>query len=143
MIAQEGERSTGVAKRQESTSIKTNMSVSVICVDELFDKNTNAITATGKNRLLQVCSSLVQRPHKVEIFGYTDNQESYLGANFVLSRTWAKNVANFFAEKRCFIEADVVFNGLGSAKAVASNANEIGRAANRRVEIVFQNATKQ
>lgn len=129
-------------KQENASSLKSHTTVSVLRADDVFDKTTNGLNATGKSKLLQICSSLVQRPQKLEVLGYTDNREHYLGANLALSRTWAKNVSNFLTENRCFSGADMVFNGLGSARAIESNANESGRAANRRVEIIFHNVEK-
>ena len=73
---------------------------------------------------------------KIKISGHTDNigNKSY---NITLSRSRAKSVADYLIAKG-IPAATITFEGYGSALPVAGNTTEQGRAANRRVEIVFE-----
>lgn len=74
---------------------------------------------------------------KVYIVGHTDNVGS-LDANMTLSSKRAKAVAKALSTSYQIDAARLAAKGVASLAPVASNADEAGRARNRRVEIVVQ-----
>lgn len=77
-------------------------------------------------------------PLQVEVQGHTDDTGSTV-VNEQLSLERARNVANFL--KSDGLSTNVVANGYGSSKPLASNEDASGRAVNRRVDIVIQAGT--
>jgi outer membrane protein OmpA-like peptidoglycan-associated protein/tetratricopeptide (TPR) repeat protein len=70
---------------------------------------------------------------KIEIGGHTDNVGKP-ATNLTLSNNRAKAVANYLIAKN-IVPARIIARGYGSAKPVADNNNEEGRAKNRRTEM--------
>jgi outer membrane protein OmpA-like peptidoglycan-associated protein len=103
----------------------------------LFDLNSANIKAESKPVLEEVLGLLQSEPSwKLVIEGHTDSTGSS-DYNQKLSLQRADAVRAYLLAAR--IEAGrLQTKGLGSAKPVADNASELGRAQNRRVELVRQ-----
>ena len=78
-----------------------------------------------------------QKALKVYIVGHTDNQGA-LDANVALSQKRAEAVVAALAKDYKIDAKRMIARGVASVSPVASNANEAGRARNRRVELVEQ-----
>jgi len=108
--------------------------------DVLFKPSSAELGAAANHRLLKLAHFLQLNPERrVRIEGYTDNRGN-AAENLALSRSRAQVVANFLEELG--VEAgrmEVV--GYGEAFRISENASARGRAQNRRVEIVFSDAT--
>ncbi|MBN3758469.1 OmpA family protein [Paraburkholderia sp. Tr-20389] len=89
-------------------------------------------------KLLQACTKSGHAP-KLEVAGYSDNVGSE-SANLELSKERAAAVRAFLVKAGVPADA-LVAHGYGNVRAVASNATEGGRFANRRIE--FSDAQAQ
>lgn len=101
----------------------------------LFDFNAASIRAESRPVLDEVVDLLKSEPEwKLLIEGHTDS----IGAddrNMTLSQQRAESVKSYLVEKG--IEAGrLTTRGFGESKPVADNGTELGRAQNRRVELV-------
>lgn len=72
---------------------------------------------------------------KLHVVGHTDNQGG-LEPNFALSKARAQAVSNALQKDYSIAAARLSANGVSSLAPVASNADDAGRAKNRRVELV-------
>jgi outer membrane protein OmpA-like peptidoglycan-associated protein len=108
--------------------------------DLLFAFGSAELSAAVSQQLPEILADIPQG-HAVQINGYTDAIGDD-GANLILSQQRAQAVASAVAAARPDLIATVA--GFGEADPVAANANAdgsdnpINRAANRRVEIVWQ-----
>jgi len=119
---------------------ETSRGVVMTLGDVLFKPSSAELGAAANHRLLKLAHFLQLNPERrVRIEGYTDNRGN-AAENLALSRSRAQVVANFLEELG--VEAgrmEVV--GYGEAFRISENASARGRAQNRRVEIVFSDAT--
>jgi OOP family OmpA-OmpF porin len=94
--------------------------------------------AESKTQLDEMAKLLKSQPAlKVYIVGHTDNQGN-LDANQALSQQRAQAVVTALAKQYQIAPARLASKGVASLAPVASNADEAGRAKNRRVELVVQ-----
>jgi len=104
--------------------------------DVLFDTGHSELKASANRTVLKLAQFLQLNPRRViRIEGYSDGRGD-AKMNLELSRARAQSVADMLEDlgvdaKRMQVQA------LGEAYPVAENASSIGRAQNRRVEIVF------
>ena len=104
----------------------------------LFDTAKADVKAESKASLDEMAKLLtLNRALKVYIVGHTDNAGT-LAANLDLSQRRAEAVAKALASAYKIDPQRLVARGVGSLAPVASNADEAGRARNRRVELVVQ-----
>lgn len=99
-----------------------------------FDKA--RLLPESKVELKKLHDTMHDYPHlKIEIAGHTDNvgSDSY---NINLSEERAKAVADYLLKEK-IAKDRISYKGYGSAKPVASNDSETGRAMNRRVEFTI------
>lgn len=73
--------------------------------------------------------------NRVQVRGHTDSSGS-LQRNALLSGQRAAGLCRYLGENGIAAER-LEYNGMGSARPVASNATEAGRARNRRVEVII------
>jgi OOP family OmpA-OmpF porin len=94
--------------------------------------------AESKTQLDEMAKLLKSQPAlKVYIVGHTDNQGN-LDANQTLSQQRAQAVVSALSKQYQIPAARLASKGVASLAPVASNADEAGRAKNRRVELVVQ-----
>jgi outer membrane protein OmpA-like peptidoglycan-associated protein len=104
----------------------------------LFDFDRFELKPRYYSDLDEIAAILRQNPEaKIEINGHTDNVGT-AAYNQRLSEKRAGTVKNYLVRKG--IEKDRLFpRGFGFMMNAAPNENEVGRALNRRVEIILQN----
>jgi OmpA-OmpF porin, OOP family len=113
-----------------------NMTGRVAIYGILFDVGSSLIKPQSNASLAQIAALLSQNPAlKLHVVGHTDNQGA-LDANFALSKARAAAVAASLSAQFGIAAARLNANGVSSLAPVASNADEAGRAKNRRVELV-------
>ncbi len=103
-----------------------------------FETGRATIQARSYGLLEQVANIIKEdaRIHRVIIEGHTDNVGS-AQVNLNLSQARAESVRKFLIERG--VDADkLVAKGVGSARPIASNSSERGRARNRRVEFLVE-----
>ncbi|NRD75514.1 OmpA family protein [Shewanella sp. VB17] len=128
-------QSTGVSVTRSGDNIVLNMPNEVT-----FGVDETNLSAGAKNVLNSV--ALVAKEYdetRLNVLGYTDSSgsESY---NLRLSKVRAVEVADYLVSQKVEYSR-VKSDGVGEARPIASNANEEGRAKNRRVEIVLSPLT--
>ncbi len=117
-------------------SLDTSGKVAVYGI--LFDTAKADIKPESKASLEQIGSLLKQQTRlKLHVVGHTDNVGS-LAANIDLSKRRAEAVVAALASTFGIARDRLTANGVASLAPVASNADEAGRAKNRRVELVLQ-----
>ncbi|MDB6164226.1 MAG: hypothetical protein JWL98_1658 [Xanthomonadaceae bacterium] len=101
-----------------------------------FDTNKSAIKPESKATLEQIAQLLKQQPKlALSVVGHTDNVGG-ADENVKLSRRRADAVVTSLLEDYGIAESRLQAGGAGMTQPVASNADETGRAKNRRVELV-------
>jgi OOP family OmpA-OmpF porin len=104
----------------------------------LFDTNKALLKAESKDTLEQMASALKNEPGvNVYIVGHTDNQGA-VEANLALSRKRAQAVADALSGQYGIAAARLQPHGVANLAPAASNADDEGRARNRRVEMVLR-----
>ena len=102
----------------------------------LFDTASSVIKPESKAALDEIGKLLTQNPAmKLHVVGHTDNQGG-LDSNFALSKSRAQAVSAALSRDYAIDAARLSANGVSYLAPVASNADEAGRAKNRRVELV-------
>jgi OmpA-OmpF porin, OOP family len=102
----------------------------------LFDTASSTIKPESRPALEQIAALLREQPAlKLHVVGHTDSQGG-LESNFTLSRARAQAVSAALAKDFGIDAARLSANGVSYLAPVASNADEAGRAKNRRVELV-------
>ncbi len=101
-----------------------------------FDTDKAVIKPESRPTLEQIAKLLAGQPQlNVFIVGHTDNQGAY-DYNLDLSRRRAEAVAAELVKNFRIAQARLRSAGVGFLAPVGSNANDAGRALNRRVELV-------
>jgi outer membrane protein OmpA-like peptidoglycan-associated protein len=103
-----------------------------------FDTNKAVIREQSAEQLEQMAKALQAQPKmKVFIVGHTDDQGEF-DANMTLSQKRAQAVADALSGKYGIQANRLTPRGVANLAPVASNANDEGRARNRRVELVVR-----
>jgi outer membrane protein OmpA-like peptidoglycan-associated protein len=120
----------GVAVKEESRG-----TVITIPSSDLFDPGQTRILSSVEDKLAQVADALKEQgDRKIGVEGYTDSRGSE-DTSQVLSQQRADAVRSYLVTLG--VPGDrIEARGFGSARPVASNDSDEGRADNRRVEIV-------
>ncbi|MDA8124386.1 MAG: OmpA family protein [Deltaproteobacteria bacterium] len=129
------------AAKLPQTTVKTagGEIVLTLPVMNLFNSK-NELHSAGKGILDQVGAYLKKYAvGEMTIRGYADNVGK-AAANQALSEKRAQKVKEYLAAYQNIPAAEITTEGLGSEQPVASNATEVGRALNRRVEIAIPTA---
>jgi chemotaxis protein MotB len=111
----------------------------------LFDSGETEISKRGEGVLGRVGAVLAQIDDKqIQVSGHTDNQpvvgEKLLAqfpTNWELSSARAVNVVRFLTEKAGVPAQRLVASGYADLHPIASNKTPVGRARNRRIEILL------
>lgn len=99
-----------------------------------FDTNSYTVKPEFQGTLNQVASTLSQYNQTyIDVYGHTDSTGND-SINIPLSQNRAQAVANYLSQ-RGVISARIGTQGFGSSQPIASNDTNVGRQANRRVEI--------
>lgn len=128
---------------QSSRSLSMNLSG-----DVLFDYDKAALKPEAEQALKKVAVVLSQFPEsQVTVEGYTDAKGG-ASANLQLARERAQAVKDWLVKNGGVPAANIATKGLGEQYPVAPNANPdgtdnpLGRALNRRVSIIVENAPR-
>jgi OmpA-OmpF porin, OOP family len=117
-------------------SLDTSGKVAVYGI--LFDIAKADIKSESRASLEQIGTLLKQQTRlKLHVVGHTDNA-GILSANMDLSKRRAEAVVAALAGSYGITRDRLTANGVASLAPVATNSNEIGKAKNRRVELVLQ-----
>ena len=101
-----------------------------------FDTDKAEIKPESRPTLEEIAKLLKAQPElKVHVVGHTDSQGGY-DHNMELSRRRAEAVAAELVKTHGVARARLASAGVGFLAPIGSNANEAGRALNRRVELV-------
>ncbi|WP_298434483.1 OmpA family protein [Ottowia sp.] len=104
----------------------------------LFDTNKSDIKPESRPSLEQIGALMKQNPGiRLHVVGHTDNVGGF-DANLGLSKRRAEAVAAALTKDFGVTRERLTANGVASLAPVQSNADEAGRARNRRVELVLQ-----
>lgn len=125
-----------VSASEMSKSIDANGRVALYGI--FFDTGKADIKTESKASLDQIGELMKSRPDlKLHVVGHTDNVGS-MDANMALSKRRAEAVVAALVANYGINRARLTGNGVASLAPVQSNADERGRAKNRRVELVLQ-----
>jgi outer membrane protein OmpA-like peptidoglycan-associated protein len=115
--------------------------VMTLSTDDLFEPGDWRLSSAASNKLDDLSAALrLQGDKTIEIDGFTDSLGD-AAENDDLSTRRADALRDYFAQKG--VESSKMKTaGLGSRRPVADNATAFGRAQNRRVEIVIENAPR-
>jgi outer membrane protein OmpA-like peptidoglycan-associated protein len=128
---------TGVQVVREGNELQLNMPAGIT-----FALNSSEIQPQFRSTLDQVAQTLSQYNQTyIDVYGHTDSSgtDAY---NQTLSEQRAASVANYLSS-RGVARARIATRGFGETQPIASNADEVGRAQNRRVEIRVVPVTQQ
>lgn len=107
----------------------------------MFDSGKADIHKEAENVISNIVKLLSDVPNRVAIEGHTDNvpiSTPEFPSNWELSTSRATNVTRFLLEELKFNAKRISSSGYGEFQPVGNNATAIGRAANRRVDIVVR-----
>ncbi len=103
-----------------------------------FNTGQAALLPESAATLTEMAKFLKLNPNmQVYIVGHTDNVGDF-NQNLVLSKNRANAVATELAAKYGVNKAQINAQGVASLAPIASNANDAGKAKNRRVEMVLK-----
>ena len=103
-----------------------------------FDTGRADVKPESKDQLLEMAKLLQAQPAlRVYVVGHTDNQGA-LESNMTLSQQRAAAVVSALSGSYKIDMKRMAGRGVGSLAPLASNASDVGRAKNRRVELVVQ-----
>ncbi|WP_417820978.1 OmpA family protein [Terasakiella sp.] len=102
--------------------------------NQMFAVGRSALTPTAEKDIRELAQAFKGSSNKILIVGHTDSTGS-TEQNQALSERRAQYVADIFKQEGV-TESALFFKGAGETDPVASNNDEIGRAKNRRVEVV-------
>ena len=130
------QKMTLLSASEMSQSLSASGKVAIYGI--LFDTNKADIKPESKASLAQIGALLKQQlTLKLHVVGHTDNVGA-LAANIDLSKRRADAVVNALAKDYGIARERLTANGVASLAPVASNADDAGKAKNRRVELVLQ-----
>jgi outer membrane protein OmpA-like peptidoglycan-associated protein len=121
------------AVKREARGMVITLSGSV-----LFASGRSALLPSAQTRLDQVANALKADSRAIVIEGYTDSRGSN-ETNQQLSQSRAQSVMDYLSPRGVLAER-IHAVGMGSTRPIAENNTAEGRANNRRVEIVLQDA---
>ena len=140
--------SNNIDLRNNNKPIEIESDISMVTFKQMIEEGTavpinNLFFDFGKYELLPYSISELKRVAniiktnglKVQIDGHTDNVGDD-NSNQILSEKRANSVKEILVNEGCAAEL-LSTVGYGKTRSVASNENEVGRAKNRRVELMF------
>ncbi len=113
-----------------------------VAASSLFSRGSARLKKSGKPVLSEVGGVLVILPNYYRVEAHTDNAKrgkSKYSTNWELSSARATAVARYFVDKRAAAPEKISATGYGRYRPLATNATEIGRSLNNRVDILILN----
>ncbi|WKN43896.1 OmpA family protein [Tunicatimonas pelagia] len=134
----DGKLDSGVILRKKSfRSFHTPPQISPVTV--YFPLNSSQLSATAQNGLRQFAQQIITSPPEaIQVVGHTDALGTD-GFNQQLSEQRVQSVVDFLASLGLKGKVKLYRQSQGEHQPVVSNDNEVGRAQNRRVEVVLVN----
>ncbi|MDK4688073.1 OmpA family protein [Kingella negevensis] len=124
-------KNTGVEVTREGNQIKLTMPENITFSTGRYD-----LSAAAQSSLAQAAQTLAAYVDTtISIVGHTDSTGS-AAINNPLSVNRAQSVANYLAQ-RGVATSRMTVSGKGSTQPIADNATDVGRAQNRRVELLI------
>jgi OOP family OmpA-OmpF porin len=101
-----------------------------------FQRNSAELTLNARTILDDVSENLISHPQKndIEVQGHTSSEGSD-AHNMRLSQRRAQSVVNYLKKKG--VTNRMTARGYGESRPIADNSTEVGRAENRRVELIW------
>ncbi len=131
----------GFAKDVNTTVQPRGLVIRVLTDRLLFPSGSATLIPQAQPLLAEIASLVnIDRSHPVDVEGNTDNVPIHGGtfpSNWELSTARASMVVRFLITKSVFPER-LSASGYADLRPIASNTSALGRARNRRVEIVLQ-----
>ena len=128
------QKMVSVSAAEMSTALTNTGRVALYGI--LFDTASSVLKPESKAALDEIGKLLTQNPTmKLHVVGHTDDQGG-LDSNFALSKARAQAVSAALSRDYGVDATRLSANGVSYLAPVASNADEAGRAKNRRVELV-------
>ncbi|WP_241674367.1 OmpA family protein [Candidatus Methylobacter oryzae] len=114
----------------------TGCPVRLVLKGQHFQKNSAALTLNAKIILDDTAKSLIADPQKndIEVQGHTSSEGSS-AYNMKLSQRRAQSVVDYLQSKG--VTNKLMARGYGESQPIADNRTAQGRAANRRVELIW------
>lgn len=109
--------------------------VSVIANNIFFETNKSELLPYSIPELERVAKILKSTDRKIEISGHTDDVGG-VATNLILSNQRAESVVKYLIRLGCD-SSKINSKGYGKSTPIGDNKTEVGRAANRRVEVKF------
>jgi len=112
----------------------------------LFDKGSDIIKNKALNILDKIAVVLKNEPNSIKIEGHTDNlpiKTDKFPSNWELSTARATNIIKYLVETRQFNPSRLSASGYGEYMPISDNKTEIGRAENRRIDIVVLSSSSK
>lgn len=109
--------------------------VSVIANNIFFETNKSELLPYSIPELERVAKILKSTDRKIEISGHTDDVGG-VASNLILSNQRAESVVKYLIILGCD-SSKINSKGYGKSAPIGDNKTEVGRAANRRVEVKF------
>jgi chemotaxis protein MotB len=106
----------------------------------LFESGKADLRAEALDVLEAVANEIVASGNHICIEGHTDNlpiSTQKFPSNWELSTARSTSVLRFLVEKKGFSPDKISARGFGEFRPIASNATDVGRSRNRRVDIVL------
>ena len=137
MVTQQEGLSASVALRQEARGVVLQLQDSL-----LFDSGSAALRPAARKELQTLAGELSRLGQPLRIEGHTDNvpvRGSGYNSNWDLSAARATSVLRFLLETTALSPSRLSVAGYGEFRPIATNQTPVGRARNRRVDIVILN----
>ncbi len=112
----------------------------------LFDKGSDIIKGKSLNILDKIAVVLAKESNSIKIEGHTDNlpiQTNKFPSNWELSTARATNIIKYLVNDKKINPSRLSAAGYGEYMPVFDNKTELGRAANRRVDIVILSSSSK
>ena len=124
--------------QQAARGIELAPKADIAALSVEFNTNSADLTPAAQktlDTLAQALDSAELKPCCFEIEGYTDSSGGK-ALNKKLSAARAESVVNYLTQHAGIDRTRMMPEGFGAASPVASNATEVGRSENRRVQVV-------
>ncbi len=138
-ILTENQRILEELKRQGADARITDRGVVVNLPDVLFEFDRADLTSRANATISEIAVTLKSGPERnIAVEGHTDSVGT-MSYNQELSDRRARSVAREL-ERQGISRARLYPRGFGEGDPIASNKTEVGRARNRRVEVIIENS---
>ena len=126
------------SKGQVKTRFESRGLVVSIAGDVLFDPDSVVVKPKAKEIMLKLLELIKAFPNRIAVEGHTaETPTMRYRSHWELSVLRATAVGTYLTEQAPEISSRIHMSGYGSQRPLASNDTEIGKARNRRVDVIF------